>query len=100
MTAMFVAVSTYLRPLEEVDAVRDEHLEWIDAQYESGNLLVSGRQSPAVGGVIVGRAEARESLADDPFVRAGLARYDVTVFEPTPAALDNPGLAAFVGAPR
>jgi uncharacterized protein YciI len=80
--------------------VRDEHLEWIGAQYESGHLLVSGRQSPAVGGVIVGRAEARGLLAEDPFVRAGLARYDVTEFEPTPAALARPELAAFVGAKR
>jgi uncharacterized protein YciI len=101
MTGMFVAVSTYTRPLEEIDAVRGEHLEWIGRQYQSGQLLVSGRQSPAVGGVVIGRAgdlaAFRTLLADDPFVRTGLARYDVIEFEPTPAALATPGFAAFVG---
>lgn len=101
MTAMFVAVSTYTRALDQIDAVRGEHLDWIGRQYESGHLLVSGRQSPAVGGVVIGRAADlaafRTLLAEDPFVRTGLARYDVIEFEPTPAALAAPGFAAFVG---
>lgn len=101
MTNMFVAVSTYIGALDEVDATRDRHLEWIADQYDQGHLLVSGRQNPAVGGVIVGRAADldafRALLSGDPFVRGGLARYDVTEFVPTPAALSAPGFAAFAG---
>jgi hypothetical protein len=63
---------------------------------------VSGRQNPAVGGVIIGRADSidafRDLLAEDPFVRRGLAEYHVVEFEPTAAALDTPGFAAFINA--
>lgn len=102
MTAMFVALSTYTKALEDVDSTRAQHLDWIAQQYESGSLLVSGRQNPATGGVIIGRADSidafRDLLADDPFVRSGVAEYRVVEFEPTAAALDTPGFAAFVGA--
>ena len=102
MTAMFVAVSTYTKALDDVDATREQHLKWIAEQYDSGHLLVSGRRSPATGGVIVGRAADlaafRDLLSDDPFVQNGLAQYDVVEFEPTAAALETPGFAAFVGA--
>lgn len=102
MTLMFVALSTYTKPLDHVDTTRAQHLDWIAQQYESGRLLVSGRQNPAVGGVIIGRADNMDAfsdlLTDDPFVRAGLAEYHVVEFEPTAAALDTPGFAAFVNA--
>ncbi|OKH79600.1 hypothetical protein EB73_35530 [Mycobacterium sp. SWH-M3] len=101
---MFVAISTYTKPLEDVDTTRTRHLDWIARQYDSGKLLVSGRQNPAVGGVIVGRAASidafRDLLADDPFVRSGLAEYRIVEFEPTAAALQTPGFAAFVGSGR
>ena len=101
MTAMFVALSTYVASLDDVDATRDRHLTWVAEQYDSGHLLVSGRRNPAVGGVIVGRAPSadafRDLLAGDPFVIDGLAKYEVVEFEPTAAALGAPALAAFVG---
>jgi uncharacterized protein YciI len=101
MTAMFVALSTYLKPLEDVNASREHHLKWIAGQFDSGHLLVSGRRNPAVGGVIVGRAASLEAfhalLADDPFVRAGLAHYEVVEFEPTAAALETSAFATFIG---
>ena len=102
MMAMFVALSTYVRPLDDVDATRELHLKWVAGQYRLGHLLVSGRRNPAVGGVMVGRAASleafRDLLADDPFVIGGLAKYDVIEFEPTAAALDSPAIGAFVGA--
>lgn len=98
---MFVALSTYVKPLDDVDATREMHLEWVAGQYRSGHLLVSGRRSPAVGGVIVGRAASfeafRDLLAGDPFVIEGLATYEVVEFEPTAAAFDSPAFGAFVG---
>jgi uncharacterized protein YciI len=101
---MFVALSTYLKPLADVDGTRDAHLGWVAAQYDAGHLLVSGRRAPATGGVIVGRAASRsafeELLAGDPFVRGGLARYEVVEFEPTAAAYATPGFAAFDGVAR
>lgn len=80
MTAsLYVAVSEYQRPLVEVDALRDAHWAWLQHQYERGAVLISGRRDPPVGGVIVAAAPSEAALdvllAEDPFVRAGLARY-------------------------
>jgi uncharacterized protein YciI len=96
---MFVAISTYLIPLSEVDQQRDAHLEWVGDHYGAGDFLVSGRQTPPVGGVIIARAASHTHLlamlADDPFVRNDVLRYEITEFTPTPAALATPGFSTF-----
>ncbi|GAA1268987.1 YciI family protein [Kitasatospora nipponensis] len=93
---MFVVTLTYTAPLERIDALVAEHVEWLDAHYASGAFLASGRQVPRVGGVILARAQSREALdailAQDPFGRAGAAVYQVTEFLPTKTA---PELAPF-----
>lgn len=96
---MFLAISAYLKPLEQVDDERAEHLQWVEKRYENGDLLVSGRREPAVGGVLVVRAASIDALQallrSDPFVISGMSHYEVIEFTPTPAALRTPGFAAF-----
>ena len=96
---MFVAISTYQKPLAEVDAARDGHLEWVGKHYDSGNFLVSGRQASATGGVIVAQADSESDLlgmlSSDPFVISGLSRYELIEFSPTAAAQRSPGFIAF-----
>jgi uncharacterized protein YciI len=52
-----------------------------------------GRKDPPTGGVILvtglSADEMRSRLADDPYVRAGVAEYEVTAFAPAHVA---PGL--------
>jgi uncharacterized protein YciI len=83
---MFVAISEYLLDLDEVDHLRPDHKAWLAAGRDAGRILVSGRQSPPAGGVIVfdaaDRAEADAFIATDPFVLGGAARYALTEFEP------------------
>ena len=43
---MFVAILTYVRPLEEVDALLAEHVQFLDRHYASGLFVVSGRRVP------------------------------------------------------
>jgi len=97
---LFVACSQYRVPLAEVDAVRAEHWNWLKGLYERDILLVSGRQLPPVGGVLIGRtssaAAASEQLSGDPFVIRGLARYEVQAFDPAPAPLCSPEGQQFV----
>jgi uncharacterized protein YciI len=97
---LFVATSRYTRPLEEVDAHRPDHMAWLQRHYDEGRMLASGRQDPPVGGVLVLRAPdaaaARELLAGDPYVAAGVAAYEVTGFTPTPAPLRSAALEAFL----
>jgi uncharacterized protein YciI len=81
---VFVLLLTYTRPLAEVDALMREHVAWLDEHYAAGRFLVSGRQIPRTGGVIVARGDDRAGMealaATDPFVRGGVARCEVIRF--------------------
>jgi uncharacterized protein YciI len=84
---MFVLLSRYLKPLDEVDKVVGEHRAFLEKHYASGELLISGPQNPRTGGVIVTHETTREAveamLANDPFVREGIAEYQIVEFKPT-----------------
>lgn len=87
---MFIVDLQYIRPMEEVDAVLEAHVEYLSRQYEAGVFIASGRKVPRTGGVILARAESREHLqavlAEDPFNDARVALYSITEFSPTMTA--------------
>jgi len=87
---MFIVTLTYIRPLEELDALMDAHVRWLKTHYESGLFVASGRQVPRKGGVILARSGDRAALeallARDPFVQNGVARTDVIEFVPSMTA--------------
>ena len=88
---------TYVRPLAAVDALMREHVAWLDEQYAAGRFLVSGRQVPRTGGVIVARGDDREEIealaATDPFVAGGVATCEVVQFRASQSA---PGIASLL----
>jgi uncharacterized protein YciI len=96
---MFVAILTYVRPLQDVDALISEHVSFLDQHYASGLFLASGRRVPRTGGFIlisgVDRALAESVLERDPFFVGGVASFELFEFTPTRA---QPSLAAFVQA--
>lgn len=100
---MFVAISTYLRPLEEIEQMAPAHFEWLTRNYSGGRFLGSGRRVPPLGAVIIGRAESldafRALLADDPFQRNGLASYEIIEFTPGPMPRRSEELDAFLRKP-
>lgn len=83
---MYVIMLHYKVGLDVMDRHRPAHLEWLKKGYAEGMLLASGRQNPPTGGCIIARAMPREKLdaylAEDPFMTAGLADYQVTEFNP------------------
>ncbi|MER6180007.1 YciI family protein [Streptomyces sp. NPDC001652] len=87
---MFVLELSYTAPLDQVDAVLEAHVAWLDAQYEQGVFLASGRKNPRDGGVILAvagdRARIEEIAATDPFVTAGVCAYRITEFAATKTA--------------
>lgn len=87
---MFIVSLTYTRPLAEVDALIEAHVDWLRQGYLAGVFVASGRKVPREGGIIlargVSRAELDTRLSDDPFARGGVARYDVTEFIPSMTA--------------
>ncbi|XVV17891.1 YciI family protein [Actinoplanes sp. CA-131856] len=72
-------ISKYVVPVEQVDAVRAEHLAYVDSLEARGLLASAGRQDPPVGGVLVlkvtERERALELIDEDPYVKAGVAEY-------------------------
>ena len=86
-TRSFVLLITYTAPLPRIDALLDEHRAWLDKHFADGTFLVSGPQVPRVGGTILATSESRRHVEDvvstDPFVRAGIAAYQVIEFTPT-----------------
>ncbi|MFN3426609.1 MAG: YciI family protein [Candidatus Thermochlorobacter sp.] len=83
---MFVVLYTYSKPLEEVDNFRSAHLAFLDKQYAAGHFVVSGRQNPPTGGVLISHLASREQLEDivrqDPYILNGVATYQVIEFLP------------------
>lgn len=100
---MFVAISVYLKPLEEVNKLYPEHSAWLEKYFASGHLLGSGRRVPPIGGILIGRAESLEAflslLAEDPFQQHGLAKYEVFEFNPGPLPRRSEELEAFLRRP-
>lgn len=84
---MFIVSLTYIKPLEEVDALLEEHVTYLKEQYSLGYFLASGRKVPHTGGVILARGASREEIETiitlDPFYRHGVAKYEITEFSPT-----------------
>lgn len=79
---MYLMISTYLAPLDEVDAARADHLDFLAGLEAMGVVVGAGRQDPPTGGIVLldvdSEAEARALLAEDPYVTRGLARYEPT----------------------
>ena len=87
---MYVLLVRYLAPLERIDELRPAHVAYLEKHYADGRFLLSGRQRPPVGGVIlaadVDRAELDRIIATDPYVTEGVAEYEVVEFGPTMVA--------------
>jgi len=77
---MYLMISTYLRPIEEVDAIRPKHFEFMDGLQERGALVGAGRRIPPTGGIVLLDVETEEdataTMALDPYVTGGYATYE------------------------
>ena len=84
---MFLLISRYLKPAEEVDRWLPEHREFLDRRYAAGEFLVSGPFVPRSGGIIITMPMTRERvdaiLAEDPFVRERVSEYEIREMKPT-----------------
>ena len=91
---MFVIELTYKASLQQIDAHMAAHFAFLKKYYASGNFVVSGRQIPRVGGVIVAVGDSREQIAaimaEDPFCRVGLADARIDDFRASQRARTLP----------
>jgi uncharacterized protein YciI len=90
---VYLMISTYTVPLEEVDKQRDAHLAFLDAKQAAGVVVEAGRQDPPTGGVVIlnvaSEAEAFAVMADDPYVTAKVGEYRAVGFNPMRGALKD-----------
>ena len=84
-----LAIIRYRKPLEEVLPVLEEHRAYLRALKEEGVLLVSGPMVPRNGGALLLRFPDADTLAaldrvrdGDPYVKAGVAQYELLPWEP------------------
>jgi uncharacterized protein YciI len=81
---MFIIELTYEADLKEIDAHMGAHMKFLRKYYASGHFLVSGRQIPRVGGVILAmgkdKAEIEAIVREDPFCANGLAEFRIVEF--------------------
>ena len=94
---MFVVLLTYRRPIEDVEKYLAEHVTFLNAQYDAGVFIASGRRVPRTGGVILASGVEKEKIEEilelDPFKREGIADYEIVEFVPTKM---KAGVEAFI----
>lgn len=84
---MFLVLTKYVRPIEDVDKFLPAHSEFLDKYYALGKVIFSGRRNPRTGGAIlfnVGtEAEVSEILSHDPFRKNGVTECELYEIIPT-----------------
>lgn len=84
---MYVVMLTYIKPLEELDRVLDEHRQFLSKYIEQNKFIVCGRKNPRIGGVIIANASSKEEIekivSEDPFYREKMANYEFIEVIPT-----------------
>jgi uncharacterized protein YciI len=84
---MFMIELQYVAPIEKVDEVRNEHLEFLEKYVSKSIFLVSGPKLPRTGGLILADGITKDELDliinEDPFVKKQMAKYKITEFTPT-----------------
>ena len=84
---MFIINLTYKTDLATIDKYLEEHIEFLNEQYELGNFLASGRKVPRGGGIILSnvtsKTELKAIIEKDPLKKNELANYELTEFVPS-----------------
>lgn len=83
---LFIVLMHYTQPLADVDAVRKDHVAHLEAAAARGLVQAWARRDPPVGGVLLvaapDRATVEALLAEDPYVRAGVAKPEIVAVDP------------------
>jgi uncharacterized protein YciI len=83
-----LAIIRYRKPLEEVVLHQDAHRAYLRGLNEKGVVIASGPMNPRLGGLVLLRVADEDGAAldairdNDPFVRAGVAQYELVGWNP------------------
>lgn len=77
---MFIVSLNYTQPLTEVDALMQQHIAWLNLNFDQGYFISAGLKRPRTGGMILAKSMPRDQLEQilqqDPFQQ--VADYDIT----------------------
>ena len=83
---MFVVLLHYEKNLKTVDAHLQAHRDHLELGNQKNYLLASGPQNPRTGGIILSQLKEKvildAFLREDPFVKMGIASYQIIEFTP------------------
>ncbi len=84
---MFLLLSEYVKPIEVIDSLLIDHKAFLKKYYDLGLFICSGRKNPRTGGLIICRAENKETaeniIKEDPFYIEKAAVYSIIEVLPT-----------------
>lgn len=82
---MFLLNVSYTKPLAQVEPHVKGHGEWVTRYLIDGTFLFAGPKKSGLGGAITARsidkALLMAILAEDPYVRADVAEYQIVDFD-------------------
>ena len=83
---MFLIDYAFTASTNKLAELRPHHIEHLKPHYDRGSLLIGGRKTDGIGGIIIAhacdRSAIEELVASDPFVTGGAADVSITAFDP------------------
>ena len=81
---LYIIQLTYIKDIEEIDDLMKIHVVYLKKYYKLNKFIVSGRQVPRKGGIILCYAETPEEvksiIEEDPFMIHAAAKYKIIPF--------------------
>lgn len=82
---MFIINLNYRKAIEEVEKHLNDHVAFLNEQYEKEIFIFSGRKKPRTGGIILANVSNKEEVESiikkDPFYKYDIAEYEIIEFE-------------------
>ncbi|MGN6877004.1 YciI family protein, partial [Neisseria sp. P0021.S007] len=87
---MFIVSLEYIKDLSAAETYLSEHIAYLARYSQAGVSVMSGRNQPRTGDIILttasGRAQVEKLIAEDPFQREGVVKYTLPEFIPPKVA--------------
>lgn len=82
---MYLLNVSYIKPEEQVAPHREGHKDWVQKYFDEGTFLMSGPKKSKLGGVVlvksIGKDLLKKIIAEDPYVEADVAEYQILDFD-------------------
>lgn len=82
---MFLIISNYVVPGEQVDPHREQHAAWVKQYIDSEDFILAGPRRGKIGGVILSKSMDKNRLmkilSEDSFVAEDLVEIQIVDFD-------------------